>query len=395
VVDLKERLGGGAAVDTKVCEVDLLDVKLEDLHERIARHFVRSEVRETSLRYMGALIGQVDRKNCWQLAEAAGDETPDGMQRLLRKARWDADEVRDDLRKYVVDYLGEPGGVLIIDETGFIKKGTKSVGVKRQYTGTAGKIENSQIGVFLAYSTNKGKAFIDRELYLPEDWTEDKARCKEAGVPSGVKFATKPELAKKMLKRAFKARVPCRWVTGDEIYGNNPKLWRWLERNKHSYVLAIASNQYVRWDLKQVQASKILAEMVSSKWVRMSIGAGSKGEREYDWAWIRLPSQKSVLPKGFRKWLVFRRGIAKPEEIAYFIAFGPEMTSFREITEAAGKRWGIEVAFEEAKGETGLDEYEVRKWESWYRHITLSLMAHAYLVVKSMYSNDKKGEVQT
>ncbi len=382
-------------METKVCEAGLPDVTLEDLHKRIAHHFVRSEVRNTSLHYMEALIGQVDRKNCWQIAEAAGDETPDGMQRLLRKARWDADEVRDDLRKYVIEYLGEPDGVLIIDETGFIKKGKKSVGVQRQYTGTAGKIENSQIGVFLAYSTNKGKAFIDREIYLPEEWVEDKARCKEAGVPRKVKFATKPGLAKKMLKRAFKAGVSCRWVTGDEIYGDNPKLRRWLERNKHSYVLAIASNQCVRWwDLRQLRVSKLLGEMASSKWERVSIGAGSKGEREYDWAWMRLPSRGTALPKGFGRWLVFRRSIAKPDEIAYYLAFGPETTSLHKVTEVAGKRWGIEVAFEEAKGEAGLDEYEVRRWESWYRHITLSLLAHAYLVVKSIYSNDKKGAVR-
>jgi SRSO17 transposase len=383
-------------VDTTVCEADFPGVRLEDLHQRIAHRFIRSEVRDTSLHYMEALIGQVDRKNCWQIAEEAGDETPDGMQRLLRKARWDADEVRDDLRNYVVEYLAEPDGVLIVDETGFIKKGTKSVGVQRQYTGTAGKIENSQIGVFPSYFTNKGKAFIDRELYLPEVWTEDKERCQEAGVPPKVKFATKPELAKRMLKRAFKAGVPRKWVAGDEVYGNNLKLRGWLERNKHPYVLAIASNQCVRWwDYRQPPISKLLSEMYSSKWERLSVGAGSKGERVYDWAWMQLPSRGQKVPKGFGRWILFRRSITNPDEIAYYLAFGPEMTSLQEVAKVAGKRWGIEVAFEEAKGEAGLDEYEVRKWDSWYRHITLSLLAHAYLVVKSVYSNDKKGAVRT
>ena len=383
-------------METTICEAALPGVTLEDLHQRIANRFARSEVRDTSLHYLEALIGQVDRKNCWQIAEEAGDETPDGMQRLLRKARWNADEVRDDLRNYVVEYLGEREGVLIIDETGFIKKGDKSVGVQRQYTGTTGKIDNCQIGVFLSYFTNKGKAFIDRELYLPEIWAEDKARCEEADVPPRVKFATKPELAKRMLKRAFKAGVPSKWVAGDEVYGNNLELRRWLERNKHPFVLVLASNQCVMWwTLRQMPVSKLMSEMYPSNWERKSVGAGSKGEREYDWVWMSLPSRGQRIPKGFGRWVLFRRSITNPEEIAYYLVFGPEKASFQELTEVAGKRWGIEVAFEEAKGEAGLDEYEVRKWDSWYRHITLSLMAHAYLVVKRYVENEKKGMVRT
>jgi SRSO17 transposase len=382
-------------VDTRVCEADFSCVKLEDLHERITRHFARREVRDTSLHYLEALLGRIDRKNCWQMAEAAGDETPDGMQRLLRKARWNAGEVRDDLRNYVVEYLGEPDGVLIIDETGFIKKGKKSVGVQRQYSGTAGKIENCQIGVFLAYFTNKGKAFIDREIYLPKEWVEDKARCQEADIPQGVKFATKPELAKEMLERAFKAGVPCKWVTGDEVYGNNRDLRRWLEENRRSYVLAVASNQHVWWwDYRQLRVNSLLAEIATDEWERINIGAGSKGPRVYDWGWVKLPSLGPILPEGFGRWLLVRRSIENPDEIAYFLAAGAERISLDELAQVAGKRWGIEVAFEEAKGEAGLDEYEVRKWESWYRHITLSLLAHAYLVVKSMADNDKKRAIR-
>ena len=381
-------------MDIGVKEAVFSRVRLEDLHQRIAHHFARSEVRDTSFRYLEALLGQVDRKNCWQLSEAAGKETPDSMQRLLRKARWDAGKVRDDLRNYVIENLGEPEGVLIIDETGFLKKGKKSVGVQRQYSGTAGKIENCQIGTFLTYSSDKGKAFIDREIYLPKEWVKDKARCQEAGVPRGVKFATKPELAKKMLERAFEAGVPCKWITGDEVYGNNRELRRWLEEGRHSYVLAIASNQRVWWwDFRQLRVSKLLAEIASNEWERISIGAGSKGLRIYDWAWLRLPSLGPVLPEGFGRWLVVRRSIAKPEEIAYFLAAGSEKTSLDQLAKIAGKRWAIEVAFEEAKGEAGLDEYEVRRWESWYRHITLSLLAHAYLVAKRIAGNDKKGAV--
>lgn len=381
-------------MDFGVYKTGLPGITLEGLHQRIAQRFVRSEVRDTSLHYMEALISQVDRKNCWQIAEEAGDETPDGMQRLLRKARWDADEVRDDLRNHVVEYLAEPDGVLIIDETGFIKKGDKSVGVQRQYSGTAGKIDNCQIGVFLAYFTSKGKAFIDRELYLPEVWTEDKARCKEAGVPPKIEFTTKPQLAKKMLKRAFKAGVPNKWVSGDETYGNNLELRRWLEKNKHPYVLAIASNRCVRWwNLRHLPVNKLMTGMCPCKWKRVSVGAGSKGEREYDWAWMSLPTRGQGIPKGFGRWVLFRRSIKNPEEIAYYLAFGPQKTSLRELAEVAGKRWGIEVAFEEAKGEAGLDEYEVRKWDSWYRHITLSLMAYAYLVVKRYVENEKRGTI--
>lgn len=383
-------------MDIGVCETGLPGVTLECLHQRIAQRFVRSEVRDTSLHYMAALIGQAERKNCWQIAEDAGDETPDGMQRLLRKARWDADEVRDDLRNYVVEYLAEPDGVLIVDETGFIKKGKKSVGVQRQYTGTTGKIDNCQIGVFLSYFTNKGKAFIDRELYLPEVWAEDKARREEADVPIKVKFATKPELAKRMLKRAFKAGVPSKWVTGDEVYGNNLELRRWLEKNKHPYVLAVALNQCVMWwTLKPMSVNKLMTGMSPCKWKRMSAGAGSKGERIYDWAWMSLPTRGQRIPKGFGKWVLIRRSITNPDEIAYYLAFGPEKTSFQEVVEVAGRRWGIEVAFEEAKGEAGLDEYEVRKWDSWYRHITLSLMAHAYLAVKRFVENEKRGRMKS
>lgn len=351
--------------------------------------------------YLETLLKPVTRKNCWQMAEAASENTPYGMQRLLCHAKWDADAVRDDLRNYVMEYLGEPEGIAVIDETGFIKEGEKSVGVQRQYSGTAGKIDNCQIGVFLAYSSSKGSAFLDRELYLPESWANNPERRKEAGVPKKTKFVTKQKLAKIMLERAMNAGVRFSWITGDAIYGSNWELRNWLEEEKQPYVLEVRSNQYVWWqDFRQWRVDKLAGVIEADGWKRLSIGAGSKGLRIYDWAWIRLSGFGSNRPAGWGKWLLVRRSIEKPEEeVAYFLAAGPSVTctgeagpeevSLDELARIAGKRWAIEMAFSEAKGEAGLDEYEVRKWESWYRHITLSLFAHAYLVVCRAFGNKK------
>jgi SRSO17 transposase len=367
--------------------------RLDEITERIGPHFIRSETRAMSALYLKTLIKPVPRKNCWQMAEAANNNNPYGMQRLLCHARWDAEAVRDDLRDYVMAYLDEPDAIGVIDETGFIKKGDKSVGVQRQYCGTAGKIENCQVGVFLAYSSSKGSAFIDRELYLPESWTGDFERRKEAGIPQATEFATKPELAKRMLERAMTAGVCFRWVTSDAIYGGNWELRNWLEEERQPYVLEVRSNQYVWWmDFRQWRVDKLAGEIVADGWKRLSIGTGSKGLRVYDWAWIKLPDFSPTLSSGWGKWLLVRRSIDKPNDLAYFMAAGPSETSLNELAKVAGRRWVIETAFEEAKGEAGLDEYEVRIWESWYRHITLSLFAHAYLVVCRAFGN-KKGAV--
>ena len=362
----------------------------EEIEERIGPRFSRSETRIISTHYLEALLKPVQRKNCWQLAEAASENNPYGMQRLLCHARWDADTVRNDLRDYVMEYLGEPEGVGVIDETGFIKKGEKSVGVQRQYSGTAGKIENCQIGVFLAYSSSKGNAFLDRELYLPKEWADNPERRKEAGVPDKIEFATKPELAKRMLERARDAGVRFSWVTGDEVYGSNWELRKWLEKERQPYVLAVRSSQYVWWkDLRQWQVKRLASEIAGDAWKRISIGKGSKGLRVYDWAWVKLPNFGLIPPDGWGRWLLVRRSVEKSDEIAYFLAAGPEGVSLGTLAVIAGKRWIIEMAFEEAKGEAGLDEYEVRKWESWYRHVTLSLFAHAYLAVCRAYGNKK------
>jgi SRSO17 transposase len=220
-------------------EVQAWAVGLEALHARIAGRFVRAEPRQRALAYLRGLLGNVTRKNGWQLAEHAGERTPDGMQRLLATADWDPELVRDDLRAYVVEHLGDPSAVLVVDETGFLKKGTTSVGVQRQYSGTAGKVDNCQLGVFLAYASPKGRAMIDRELYLPERWTDDPERCRAARVPEHVEFHTKPQLAQRMLARALDAGVPAGWVTADEVYGGSPALRGWLEGRGVWQVLAV------------------------------------------------------------------------------------------------------------------------------------------------------------
>jgi SRSO17 transposase len=353
---------------------------LDEVHARIAPRFQRPEPRRRALDYLQGLLAPVERKNSWQLAEQAGERTPDGMQRLLGDAGWDADAVRDDLRAYVVEHLGDPAAVLIVDETGFLKKGTKSVGVQRQYSGTAGRIENCQVGVFLAYAGPKGHAFLDRDLYLPEGWAADAARRRAAGVPADVAFRTKPELARAMLERALEAGVPAGWVAGDEVYGSDRRLRVWLEMRGIPYVLAVKRTEPL-WAATdrgpaQVAAAKLVAAVPGTGWRRLSAGEGAKGPRLYDWA--RVPLRPLGEP-GRGYWLLARRGLAEPHELAYFACSGPARTPLRELVRVAGARWAVEGCLEAAKGEVGLGDYEVRKWGAWYRHVTLCLLAHAYL----------------
>lgn len=364
--------------DTELAEVAAWAKGIEGMHARIAGRFRRPEPRRRVLAYLKGLLSPVERKNGWQLAEQAGDQTPDGVQRLLATYDWDADLVRDDLQNYVIEHLGHPQGVLVVDETGFLKKGTKSVGVKRQYSGTAGRIENCQIGVFLAYTSLKGRAFLDRELYLPQEWAEDEARRQEAGVPEEVSFQTKPQLARAMLERALERGVPFAWVTGDEVYGSDRRLRVWLEQQEWAHVLAVKSNESLWAGWRQVRADRLAGQVPQEEWVRLSAGDGAKGPRFYDW--IRVPIRPWKAPgKGY--WLLARRSIAKPDELAYYVCFGPAETTLEELVRVAGTRWAIEESFESAKGQVGLDQYEVRRWVGWYRHITLALLAHAFLAV--------------
>lgn len=362
--------------------------QLQTLADVLGPHFPRSEPRQRALAYLKGLLSPVERKNSWQLAEQAGDASPYGLQHLLGRAQWSADAVRDDLQAYVIQHLADSDAVLIIDETGFIKKGSKSAGVTRQYSGTAGRIENCQIGVFLAYASTKGRTFLDRELYLPKAWTDDAERCKEAGIAQGVKFATKLELGRRMLERAFQAGVKARWVTGDSVYGNDWRMRSWLEERKQAYVLGITS-QYRIFSAEQRQwARDVIAQLPEQSWERQSCGAGSKGERVYEWAHIVLRR----VDKGWQRWLLARRSISDPKEIAYYVVSGPKQTTIEEMAQAAGTRWAIEESFETAKGEVGLDHYEVRSLAGWYRHITLAMLAHAYLTVMRARAGNEQRE---
>lgn len=370
------------AGETSVDEVRDWAAGLDAMHARIARHFARSEARERALAYLRGLLSPVERKNGGQIAEFAGDATPDGMQRLLATYDWDADAVRDDLQTYVVEHLGDPAGVLVVDETGFLKKGTKSVGVKRQYSGTAGRIENCQIGVFLAYASPKGRAFLDRALYLPQEWAADAGRRVEAGVPASVEFQTKPQLAHRMLERAQRARIPFRWVTGDEVYGGDRRLRRWLEEQDIAHVLAVKSTEPLwAWTNRgplQVGAALLAAAVPADGWHRLSAGDGAKGPRLYDWARVTI---RPLSDPGRGYWLLIRRSLSDPTDLAYYVCYGPNDTTLADLVRVAGVRWTIEECLEAAKGEVGLDQYEVRRWGGWYRHITLALLAHAFLAV--------------
>ena len=366
----------------EVAEVARWAEGIERVHECIAGRFRRPEPRKRALEYLKGLLSPVERKNGWQLAEQAGDATPDGVQRLLYNYRWDANLIRDDLVGYVVEHLADPGAVLVVDETGFLKKGEKSAGVQRQYSGTAGRIENCQVGVFLAYASSKGRTLLDRELYLPQVWSEDWERRREAGVPGEVGFQTKPQLARLMLERAVESGIPFAWVAGDEVYGSDRNLRLWLERADVPHVLAIKKSEKL-WALTekgplQVRADRLASQVDESGWVRCSAGNGAKGPRVYDWAAVGIRPLKEP---GKGHWLLARRSIAKPGELAYYVCFGPAGTTLEELVRVAGTRWAIEECFEEAKGQVGLDQYEVRRWNGWYRHITLAMLAHAYLMV--------------
>jgi SRSO17 transposase len=391
-IDLVSRDLRCVADDLDVAEVRAWAAGLDELHARIAPRFARAEPRERVVAYVRGLLAPLERKNSWTLAERAGEAAPDGMQRLLATADWDADAVRDDVRGYVVEHLGDPAGVLVVDETGFLKKGTKSAGVARQYSGTAGRIENSQIGVFLAYATAAGRTFLDRELYLPKGWTEDAERCAEAGIPEEVEFATKPELAMRMLTRALDADVPAAWVTGDEVYGQQFKLRHMLEGRAMSYVLAVPVNQRVfatiDGTVTELRADTLAARLPVQAFKKISAGNGAKGPRVYHWARAAIRPLEDA-DQGY--WLLVRRSLSDPSDQAHYLCYGPPHTPLRELVRVAGARWAIEETFQSAKGEVGLDQYQVRRWDGWYRHITLAMLAHAFLTITRDAANEKGG----
>jgi SRSO17 transposase len=350
---------------------------------QVADVFSNARVRRHGRAYVLGLLSQSERKNSWQLAEFAGDASPDGMQRLLNFSPWDEDAGRDALARYVVTALGDPAAVLVVDETGFLKKGRMSAGVARMYTGTAGRVENCQVGVFAAYVTpDGGRALIDRELYLPEKWAADRDRCRAAGIGDGVAFATKPELARKMTERAARAGIPFSWVAGDEVYGGNPGLRGWLEEQGIGYVMAVACSDMIPVAAGGMRAGEAAGLVPENGWQRLSCADGSKGPRLYDWALIGTA--------GPGHHLLVRRSLKPGEkgqlELAFFRCWSPRPVTLPELVAVAGARWGIEDCFAEAKGETGLDHYQVRKYRAWYRHATLSMLAHAFLAVTARAS---------
>ncbi|MGO8950448.1 MAG: IS701 family transposase [Ktedonobacterales bacterium] len=349
---------------------------LAEIQSRIAPRFARVEVRERAGRYVFGLLDRVERKNGWQLAEAMGETGPQGAQRLLNAAVWDAEGVRDDLRGYVVDALEDlASGVLIVDETGFLKKGTHSCGVARQYTGTAGTTSNAQVGVFLTYASAKGAAFIDRALYLPRSWTRDPEQRSAAHVPKGLRFATKLTLAQRMLARAFTARVPARWVTADSAYGRSHAFRRWLEQRDQAYAVMIPKTTAVQYEGRRERAEQLGARLPEEAWVTVV----TEGQAVPAHQWVCLPLSEPCA-KGRLRWLLIRRPPEDPSDLAYYLAYGPAETPLQELVRVCDRRWAIEEDFAEAKGEVGLDQYEVRTWTAWYRFMTLCLLAHAALV---------------
>src|SRR5215212_8312326 len=364
-------------------ELDLLDVQAwnvywAEIERRIGPVFARSDARARAMAYLAGLLSPAARKNSWQLAEISGHSNPYGFQHLLGRADWNPDVLRDRLRTYVTDYLANSDGVGVIDETGFLKKGRHSAGVARQYSGTAGRIENCQIGVFLAYASLHGHTLIDRELYLPKEWIDDRERCRRAGIPDERVFATKPVLARQMLERALEAGVMLAWITADSVYGDDRALRSFLEERKQAYVLALSGKEWVWLGEQQRQIKTILAELSSQGWERLSAGAGSKGARLYEWRRLELSAPAQA---GWKRFLLIRRSISDPSEMTGYIVFARADTTLSELVRVAGTRWTVEESIQTAKGEVGLDHYEVRSFTGWYRHTTLAMWASAFLSV--------------
>jgi SRSO17 transposase len=359
-------------------DIDVWRLYWGDVANRLRTAFVRSEPRDMAMAYMGGLLSPAERKNGWQLAEILGHANPYRVQELLSRAQWDPDDLRDRLRDYVLTYLGDPDAIGVLDETGFLKKGTQSAGVDRQYCGTAGRVENCQVGVFLTYASARGQTLLDRELYLPRRWTDDPARCRQAGVPQERTFATKPELARQLLERADAAGVSFAAIAGDSVYGDDRALRQYLEARHQPYVLAISSTEHLWLGHESWSLADLYARLAPLPWERLSCGEGSQGPRWYDWQ--RVPLNDPAQP-GWRRWLVLRRSCSDPHAIDAYRAYGPAELTLAEQVQVVGKRWTVEESIQTGKSEVGLDEYEVRSWTGWYRHITLAMWAQAFLSV--------------
>jgi SRSO17 transposase len=390
--------GGPAAAAVSVDDVgpDVVDEAgrvLGDLDAVLAPWFARRSTRLRAQEYVRGLASLVERKNSWQLAEHAGHRTPDRFQRLLASAAWDEAGVREDVRDWAVGFLADAEAVLVPDETGFLKKGTYSAGVQRQYSGTAGRIENCQIGVFLAYAAPVGRVLIDAELYVPVSWTDDRSRCADAGIPGQVGFATKPVLARVMIERVIAAGLPFGWVAADEFYGDNPGLRGWLEGKQIRYVMAVSCDHSVPTAVGTgtgTVRADVLAADPGLRWRRVSCGDGAKGPRFYDFAEVTSTSATTSAGSSLVHRLVVRRNI-DTGELAYFWAHAPAEASLADLVRVIGMRWMVEECFQAAKGQLGLDHYQVRTWTGWYRHMTLAIAAHAWLTVTAVLAVAQKG----
>jgi SRSO17 transposase len=358
--------------------------------DRIESRFARYEPLRHAAGLMLGMLAPLERKNCWTIAEARGHRSPERFQHLLSRARWDADAVREDLRGYVVDAFADDQAVLIVDETGDVKKGDQSVGVQRQYTGTAGRIENSQVAVYLTYATGRGHTFIDRALYVPKSWAGDVERRDRAGMPGEIEFATKPALATAMIERAVAAGAPAAWVAGDEVYGADPRLRAKVRELGLGYVLQVAANRRVHTHAGPMRVDAVGALLADQPWQTYSCGQGAKGHRDYAWAWVAiLPDPSDSDPPGVSgtHHLLIRR-TRSSGELAYLRCWTPRPTSLAELVRVAGQRWRIEESFQTAKGLVGLDQHQVRRWTSWHRWTTLAMLAHAFLTVATAAERD-------
>lgn len=356
------------------------EAELAVFKRRIGEAFKRLEGREMAGSFIDGLLSGAERKTGWLMAEQAGLERPYRMQSLLGRGQWSADALRDIVRSYVFEALGDSDGVLVVDETGFVKKGEHSVGVARQYSGAAGRIENSQVGVFVAYAGRFGQALIDRRLYLPEVWASDMDRRAKAHVPEDIVFATKIEMAREMIASALDAGARCRWVLADSLYGGDSRPRRMLEARRQPYVLAVRSNHTLRMmtreGLLQTDPNTIADETPAEGWATLAAGEGSKGLRLYDWARYPLPWE---VDEGFERRVLIRRSRKEPGERAYYFVFAPKRAALAELAGAAGLRWTVEECFERAKSDLGLDHCEARSWHGWHRHMALVMAAAAFL----------------
>jgi len=370
--------------------VEIWGEGMKEIEEKIKPLFMQKRVARNVELYLEGLLGNEPRKTGWMRAEAAGDKGPWKQQAILGRRKWEADRLRDTVREYVVEEFGEKEGIVVIDETGFLKKGKASCGVGSQYTGSVGKVTNCQIGVFATYVTSKGYAFIDRKLYLPKEWTEDQARRAAANIPVEKEFSTKPTIARKMIEEAIETKVPFSWVTADSVYGVS-EMTETLRKALKGYVLGTTSTRQYHFlddkkkELQITTAAELASKVPARHWQRLSAGEGTKGARLYDWAYFEWNdvdvSQYNKNHTGiWTSGLLIRRNI-EDGKCSYYMTWGPKTTSLQTLVDVAGARWRIEESFETAKNEFGLDHNETRSWHGWHRHVSLVMLAFALLAV--------------